>query len=28
MGSYQITLDESATPEDDDIVADLSAFIA
>jgi hypothetical protein len=28
MDSFQITLDDSATVEDDDIVADLSAFIA
>jgi hypothetical protein len=28
MNSYQITLDDSATVEDDDIVANLSAFIA
>jgi hypothetical protein len=28
MDSFQITLDDSATIEDDDIVADLSAFIA
>jgi hypothetical protein len=28
MESFQITLDDSATVEDDDIVANLSAFIA
>jgi hypothetical protein len=28
VGSFQITLDDSATVEDEDIVADLSAFIA
>ena len=28
MDSFQITLDDSATVEDDDIVANLSAFIA
>jgi hypothetical protein len=28
MNSYQITLDDSATVDDDDIVANLSAFIA